>query len=125
MGYAPPGEPIRQPTAEEIQELHSQAEETHRRFAARVRDIEKRHGDVLRRTAADLVRVGTATLRTSVGDMQARIIPFPREAVVGEIHYPGGGRIQARSSQLVVGEQAIHQLADALASIRPDAEPIA
>lgn len=124
-GYAPSGARIPRPTPEEMHELRSQADETHRLFASRVRDIEERHGDVLRRTAAELVRVGTATLRTSVGDIQARIIPFPREAVVLEIHFPGGGRIQARSTQSFIGEQAIHQLAHALVSTRPEAEPLA
>jgi hypothetical protein len=42
------------------------------------------------------------------------------KAVVLEIHFPGG-RLQVRSSEAFVGEQAVHQLADALVSSRPEA----
>ena len=124
VGYAPLGAPTPQRTAEEMQELRSQAEAANRVFMARVRDVGNRHGEVLRDTAAELMRVGTATLRTSVGDIQARIIRFRKEAVVLEIHYPGG-RSQARSSQSTVGDTTVHALADALASARPEAEPLA
>jgi hypothetical protein len=90
---------------------------------ARVRDVENRHGEVLRRTAEDLMRVGTATLRTSAGDIQARIIRFRTEAVVLEIQYPGGWS-QGRSSLSTVGETSVHALTNALASTRPEAEPL-
>jgi hypothetical protein len=35
-----------------------------------------------RESAAELMRVGTATLRTAAGDLQARIIRFRKEAVM-------------------------------------------
>jgi hypothetical protein len=114
--------PFRRPTAEEIQELHSRGEEKDRLFMVRLREVEERHGELLRRTAVELMRVGTATLRTSEGDIEAHIIRFPKEAVVLEIHFPGG-RSQNRTSQSSVRDQAFHQLANALISTRPEAEP--
>lgn len=123
-GYAPLGAPNPQPTPAEMQGLRSEAEAANRVFIARVHDVENRHGEVLRRTAAELMSVGTVTLRTSAGTIQARVIRFRKEAVVLEIHFPGG-RIQNRSSLSSVGEQAFHQLANALVSARPEAEPLA
>jgi hypothetical protein len=123
IGYAPLGAPIPQPTHDEIQQLRSQADAANRVFMARVRDVENRHGEVVRRTAEDLMRVGTATLRTSAGDIQARIIRFRKEAVVLEIQYPGGWS-QGRSSLSTVGETSVHALTNALASTRPEAEPL-
>lgn len=123
-GYAPFGTPIAQPEPEQLQELRSQAEAANRDFIARVRDVENRHSEVLRKTAAELMGAGAATLLTSVGNIEARVIRFRKEAVVLEIHFPGG-RIQSRSSPSFVGEQAFHQLANALVSTRPEAEPLA
>ena len=122
-GYAPLGEPIPQATREELQNLRAQADAGNHVWFARVRDVENRHGELLRETAAELTRVGAATLRTSAGNIRARIIRFRKEAVVLEILFPGG-RIQSRSTASFVGEQAFHQLANALASIRPEAEPL-
>jgi hypothetical protein len=90
---------------------------------ARFHDIERRHGELLSATAAELTRAGATTLRTTTGDIQARVIRFREEAVVLEIHYPGG-RSQARLTQSTVGEASVHELASALASARPDAEPL-
>ena len=123
-GYVPIGAPTPQLTTDEMQLLRTQAAENNRIALARVREVEQRHARILDETAAELMRAGTATLRTSSGDIRARIIPFKHEAVVLEIHYPGG-RIQARSTQSSVVEQAFHQLADALASAHPEAEPLA
>lgn len=123
-GYAPIGVPTPQPTIDKMRLLRSQAAENNRVALARVREVEQRHARLLDETAAELMRAGTATLRTSSGDMRARIVPFKNEAVVLEIDYPGG-RIQARSTQSSVAEQAFHQLADALASAHPQAGPLA
>ena len=122
-GYAPLGSGRgRQPTSQERQELRTHAAEAHRSFLARLHDVESQHGELLRATAAELTRAGATTLRTTTGDIEARIIRFRKEAVVLEIHYPGG-RSQARSTQSTVGEASVHELASALASARPDAAP--
>ena len=123
-GYAPIGALPPQPTNDEMRLLRAQAAENNRLALARVREVEQRHAQLLAETAAELMRAGTATLRTSSGDIRARLIPFRHEAVVLEIHYPGG-RIQARSTQSSLLQQAFHQLADALASAHPEAEPLA
>jgi hypothetical protein len=124
LGYAPVGSGrARQPTTEETQDLRTQAAEAQRSFMTRFHDIERRHGELLRATAAELTRAGATTLRTTAGDIRARIIRFRKEAVVLEIHYPGG-RSQAGLTQSTVGEASVHQLASALASARPDAEPL-
>ena len=123
MGYAPVGTPVRQPTDAEIAELHYQAEADARRHSAGVHDVEQRHGEVIRTTVAELMRAGNATLQTSAGPIEARIIRFPKEAVVLEIHHPGGWG-QTRTTYSEVGRQAVHQLAHALVSTRPEAEPL-
>jgi hypothetical protein len=110
-------------TDEEIAELQAQAEAGARLHIATVQEMEQRHGEVIRNTVAELMRAGSATLQTSAGPIEARIIRFPREAVVLEIHHPGGWG-QSRTTQSGVGEQAVHQLAAALASTRPEAEPL-
>jgi hypothetical protein len=69
------------------------------------------------------MRDGRATLQTTAGPIEARIIRFPRDAVVLEIHHPGGWG-QSRTTQSAVGEQAVHQLAAALVATRPEAEPL-
>lgn len=128
VGYVPlssaGSERARQPSDQEIHELRTQGAESNRRFMARFNDMEKRYGELLRATAAELMRTDAATLRTTAGDIQARIISFRNEAVVLEIHYPGGGRSQARLSRSTVGEQSVHGLASAVAQARPDAEPL-
>jgi len=123
IGYAPFGSPILQPTPAEIQHMGSEADAANSIFVAKVRDLENRHGAVLRRTAEDLMRVGTATLRTTAGDIHARIIRFRRGAVVLEIRYPGGWS-QGRSSLSTVADTSIHALTNALASTRTEAEPL-
>ena len=123
-GYAPLGAArAPKPTTEEIEHLQAQAAAEHRRYMARFHDIEKRHGKLLRTTAGALAASGTATLHTTAGDIQARIVRFREEAVVLEVEYPSG-RSQSRSSEPTVAEAAVHQLANALASIHPDAEPL-
>lgn len=123
LGYAPLGAPLNEPSPEDMQRLRAHAGETNRDFMARVRDVEDRHRDVLRSTAEALMRVGTATLRTSAGDIRARIIRFRRGAVVLEIHFPGGWS-QGRSSLSTMGDIVVGALANALASTRPEAEPL-
>ena len=123
-GYAPIGTPMPKLADEEIAELQAQAEAGARLYIATVQEMEQRHGEVIRNTVAELMRAGSATLQTSAGPIEARIIRFPREAVVLEIHHPGGGWGQSRTTQSEVGEQAVHQLAAALASTRPEAEPL-
>ena len=123
-GYVPLGS-VRapKPTAEEIEYLQAQAATEHRRYMARFHDNETRHGELLRATAGALAAKGTATLHTTEGDIHARIVRFRDRAVVLEVEHPGG-RSQSRSSESTVAEEAVHQLANALASIRPDAEPL-
>ena len=123
-GYVPLGS-VRapKPTAEEIEYLQAQAATEHRRYVARFHDIETRHGELLRATANTLAAKGTATLHTTAGDIHARIVRFREEAVVLEVNHPSG-RSQTRSSESTVAEEVVHQLANALASIRPDAEPL-
>ncbi len=123
QGYAPIGTPVRQPTDEEIAELQAQADADNRLYIATVEEMQQRHGEVIRNTVAELMRAGSATLRTSAGPIEARIIRFPRDAVVLEIHHPRGWG-QTRTTQSGVGEHAVHQLAAALASTRPEAEPL-
>jgi hypothetical protein len=108
---------------EEIAELQAEAEAGARLYSATVQEMEQRHGEVIRNTVAELMRAGSATLQTSAGPIEARIIRFPREAVVLEIHHPGGWG-QSRTTRSDVGEQAVHQLAAALTSTRPEAEPL-
>ena len=55
--------------------------------------------------------------------LRLEVIHFPKEAVVLEINFPGG-RIQDRTTQSEVERQAVHQLAAALVSTRPEAEPL-
>jgi len=123
MGYAPVGTPVRQLPDEEIAELRAKADAGLRLQINNVREVERRHGEVIRTTVAELMRAGNATLQTSSGPIEARIIRFPKEAVVLEIDFPGG-RSQSRTTQSEVGRQAVHHLADALASTRPEAEPL-
>lgn len=122
-GYAPIGTPVRQPTVEEIAELRAQAEAGLRLQIENVRDVEQRHGEVISNTAAALMRDGSATLQTTAGPIEARIIRFPKEAVVLEIHHPGGWG-QTRTTYSELGRQAVRQLAEALVSTRPQAEPL-
>jgi hypothetical protein len=123
-GYVPLGSGrAPKPADEEIAYLQAQAAAEHRRYAARFQDIEKRHGELLRATAGALAARGTATLHTTAGDIQARIVRFREGAVVLEVEHPGG-RSQSRSSESTVAEAAVHQLANAVASIQPDAEPL-
>src|SRR6202035_5122957 len=60
-GYAPIGTPVRQPTVEEIAELRAQAEAGLRLHIDKVRDVEQRHGEFIRNTAAALMRDGSTT----------------------------------------------------------------
>jgi hypothetical protein len=122
-GYAPLGASAPHPTPEETQQLRSQADEANRLFMAKIRDVENRHGEVLRRTADELMRLGTTTLRTTAGDIHAHIIRFPRGAVVLEIRHPGGWS-QGRSSLSTIGATLVGALTNALASTRPEAEPL-
>ena len=117
------GTPVRQPTDEEIAELRAQADVGLRLHIDNIRDVEQRHGEVIRKTAAALTRDGSARLQTTAGPIEARIIRFPKNAVVLEIHHPGGWG-QSRTTLSSVGEQAVHQLAAALVATRPEAEPI-
>ena len=121
-GYVRAGTRLPQLTDAEIAEYQRQAEADARRYIASVDDVEERHGEVIRTTVVELMRAGTATLQTSAGPIEARIIRFPQEAVVLEINHPGG-RSQNRTTQSEVGRQAVHQLAAALVSTRPEAEP--
>jgi hypothetical protein len=121
-GYALPGTRLPQLTDEEIAEYQRQAEADTRRYIASVDDVVVRHGEVIRTTVVELVRAGKATLQTSAGPIEARIIRFPKDAVVLEVNFPGG-MIQSRTTQSEVGRQAVHQLAEALVSTRPEAEP--
>jgi hypothetical protein len=123
QGYARAGTRLPQLTDAEIAEYQRQAEADARRYIASVDDVEERHGELIRTTVVELVRDGTATLKTSAGPIEARVIHFPKEAVVLEINFPGG-RIQDRTTQSEVGRQAVHQLAAALVSTRPEAEPL-
>jgi hypothetical protein len=123
FGYAPRGATRRLPTADDIRDLEARAAESNAAFTARLSDVEARYDELLRETATTLTGTGTAVLPTSAGDIAARIIPFRRDAVVLEINFPGG-RIQSRSTRSSVGEQAAHKLADALASTRPEAQPL-
>lgn len=123
QGYAPVGTALPQLTDEEIAEFQRQAEADAQLHIASVRDVELRHGEVIRATVAELMRAGHATLETTAGPIEARIIGFPREAVVLEIDHPGGSG-QSRTNQASVAEQAVHQLAHALVSTRPEAEPL-
>src|ERR1700730_4357223 len=109
-------------TDEEMQRLRAQGAEASRLFISRVHEVEQRRGEILRATAAELVRVGAATLRTTAGDIHARVIRFRNQAVVIEIVYRGGWS-QARASQSTVTESCVHGLASALAQESPDAEP--
>jgi hypothetical protein len=123
-GYVPLGAArAPKPTNDEIEHLQAQAAAEHRRYMARFHAIEKRHGELLRATAGLLAATGTATLHTTAGDIQARIVRFRDEAVVLEVEYPSG-RSQSRSSESTVAEAAVHQLANALASLQPDADPL-
>jgi hypothetical protein len=122
-GYAPLGAPMPQPTPDQLQQLWLRADAAHRVFLARVRDMESRHGELLRRTVEELTRAGTATLRTSAGDIQARMVRFRKDAVVLEVDFPGGWS-QSRASLSTVGEASVHALTSALAQIRPEAEPL-
>jgi hypothetical protein len=124
MGYAPIGVAIAPLTPDAKQVLRGHAEAENDAFIARTRDVEHRNDELLRTTPAALMSTGTATLRTSSGNIEARIIRFRKDAVVLEIHFPRG-RIQCRSTLDSVGNQAFHQLANALASTRRNAEPFA
>jgi hypothetical protein len=55
--------------------------------------------------------------------VEARILRFRKDAVVLEIHFPGG-RTQSRTTVSSVAGRAFHQLANALASARPDMDPL-
>jgi hypothetical protein len=123
-GYVPLGS-VRapKPTAEDIANFQTQAAEENRRYMARFRDIEMRHGELLRATADALAANGTATLHTTAGDIDARTVRFRHGAAVLEVNHPNG-RSQTRSSESTIAEDAVHQLANALASLRPDAEPL-
>ena len=123
-GYVPVGT-VRapEPTAQEIESLQAHAATERLRCEARLRDIETRHGALLRATAGALAAKGTATLHTSAGDIRAGILRFRDGAIVLEINHPSGTS-QTRSSESTVAEAAVHQLANALASIRPHAEPL-
>lgn len=126
-GYAPIGSARAsrdyRPSDEELQILRTQGEEAQQRFDARLSDVERRHGDLLRALAAEVTRTGAATVRTTSGDIEARIIRFRRGAVVLEIDFPGGCN-RSQSSMETVERSAVRQLASALASTRPDAEPL-
>jgi hypothetical protein len=52
----------------------------------RFHDMKERHGELLRATAAELAGADHPTLRTTAGDVRARIIPFRRGAVVLEVN---------------------------------------
>jgi hypothetical protein len=123
QGYALAGTRLPQLSDEEIAEYRRQGEADARHFGASVENAEERHGDVIRTTVEELMRAGNAKLQTSAGPIEARIIRFPKEAVVLEINFPGG-RIQNRTTYSEVGRQAVHQLAAALVSTRPEAEPL-
>jgi hypothetical protein len=110
-------------TDEEIAEFQRQAEADAQLHIDNIRDVELRHGEVIRATVAELMRAGNATLQTTAGPIEARIIRFPRGAVVLEIDHPGGSG-QSRTTEASVGEQAVHQLAHALVSTGPKAEPL-
>lgn len=90
QGYTRAGTRLPQLTDEEIAEFQRQAEADARRYSASVDDVEQRHGEVIRATVAELTRAGSATLQTTAGPIEARIVRFPREAVVLEVHHPGG-----------------------------------
>src|ERR1700693_1151209 len=64
-GYAPVGTPVRQPTDEEIAELRAQADVGLRLHIDNIRDVEQRHGEVIRKTAAALTRDGSARLQNT------------------------------------------------------------
>ncbi len=118
IGYvpldAPRSERHRVPSEEDVEKLRSAAAAYDREVMARSEEIEARYGDLLRETAGELIRTGGATLETNAGTVEARVIPFRRDAVVLEIHYPGG-RSQAQTSQRAVAEMAFPQLVCALA----------
>jgi hypothetical protein len=123
-GYVPLGAArAPKPTNEEIEHLQAQAAAEHRRYMARFHDIEMRHGELLRASAEALAAKGIATLPTTAGDIRARLVRFREGAVVLEIDHPNG-RSQSRSSESTVAEATVHELANALASIQPDAEPL-
>jgi len=110
-------------TDEQMQHLQSQAAEASRLFIARVQAVETRHGERLRVAGAELSRLGGMTLRTTAGDIHSRVIRFRNDAVVLEMVYPGGWS-QSRSTGSMVAEACAHALANALAQIGPDAEPL-
>ncbi len=103
FGYAPRGATRRPPTAEAVRDLEARAAASNAAFTATLRDVETRHGELIRETASALLRTGSALLPTSAGDIEARIIPFRRDAVVLEINFPGG-RIQSRSTRSSDGQ---------------------
>ena len=122
---------VSQPTAEETQQLRAQMDqrraqsaETDRLFWARLNDVEQRFGELLEATAAELTRVGAATLRTTTGDIHARIICFPNDHLVVELVHPRGWS-QGMSSQARVAHDCVHALASTLAQAPPDTEPLA
>ena len=123
QGYALPGTALPRLTDDEIAELQAQATAEAQLHIDNIRDVEQRHGEVIRKTAAALLRDGSATLQTTSGPIEARILRFPKEAVVLEVHHPGGWG-QSRTTQSSVEEQAVHQLAAALVATRPKAEPL-
>jgi hypothetical protein len=106
-----------------MQHLQSQAAEANRSFIARVQAVEARHGELLRVAGAELSRLGAVTLRTTAGDIHSRVIRFRNDAVVLEMVYPGGWS-QSRSTGSMAAEACAHALANALAQIGPDAEPL-
>ncbi len=93
-----------------------------RRVMARIREIEQRHGELLRERAAELVRFGATTLRTTAGDIHGRLLMFGHQAAVLELVYHGGWS-QSQVAQATATEACVHCLASALAQIGPDAEP--
>ncbi len=126
-GYAElrsgPDDVVPSPTREEMQALRARGAEASRVFNARFEDTETRYGDLLRATAAELLRTGRATLRTTAGDMHGRIVRFRNNAVVLEIVYPWG-RSQSRCSQATIAQSCVHNLASALAQAPADAKPL-
>lgn len=127
-GYVPlsSGSPSRvpQPTAEQMAEMRAQSDEADRLFIARFREVEQRYGEMLRATAAQLSRVGAASLSTNKGDIHVRIIRFRNDRLVLELVHPWGWS-QSMSSQARVADDCVHALANTLAQAPPGTEPFA
>jgi hypothetical protein len=84
------------PSAEDLAEAEREAMSSRREWKERLADVTMRHGALLDEKGAELVATGATVVRTTAGDMHARIVRFHWGDPVLEIRRPGGGHFKAR-----------------------------